>query len=184
MKSPKHNKTLDAELLFNKADQYDEKGDFKNAFKCFLAAAHLGNTGCQVNLGNYYSSGKGVKKDPDKCVYWYKKAYKNGDGTGAFNLAMHRKDEGNLRSAVFWFKKIVAKNNDGDACVELAKIYKDRKRGQKIAANLLKRALRMNERLISGGGKEEAESLLKEMSKIRKRGTRVGRDRILRRTGN
>lgn len=183
MKSPKHNKTLDAELLFNKADQYDEKGDFRNAFKCFLAAAKLGNTGCQINLGNYYSWGKGVRKDPDKGVYWYKKAYENGDSTGAFNLAVHRKNEGNFRSAVIWFKKAIA-TNDGDACIELAKIYLGRKRGQKTAANLLKRALRMNERLISGGGKKEAESLLKEMSKIRKRGTRVGRDRILRRTGN
>lgn len=169
MNSVKHDKTLEAERLFNEADQYDEKGDFKNAFKCFLAAAHLGNTGCQVNLGNYYSWGKGVRKNPDKGVYWYKKAYKNGDDTGAFNLAMHRKNEGNLRSAVFWFRKVVAKNNDGDAYVELAKIYIGRKRGQKAAARLLTRALRMNEMLMSGGGKEEAESLLKEISKIKKR---------------
>jgi TPR repeat protein len=169
MMSAKQIKTLDAERLFKKADQYDEKGDFKNAFKCFLAAAQLGNTGCQVNLGNYYSWGKGVRKDPDKGVYWYKKAYKNGYGTGAFNLAMQRKSEGNLRSAVFWFKKIVAKNNDGDACVELAKIYIGRKGGQNTAANLLKRALRMNERLMSGGAKEEAESLLKKISTTKKR---------------
>jgi TPR repeat protein len=167
MTSAKQKKMLEAERLFNKADQYDEKGDFKNAFKFFLAAARLGDTGCQSNLGNYYSWGRGVRKDPDKGVYWYKKAYKNGNGTGAFNLAMHRKKEGNLRSAVIWFKKIIA--NDGDACVELAKIYIGRKGGQKTAANLLKRALRMNERLMSGGGKEEAESLLKEISKVKKR---------------
>lgn len=169
MKSAKHNKALEAERLFNKADQYDEKGDFKNAFKCFLTAARLGDTGRQSNLGNYYASGKGVRKDSDSAVYWYKKAFKNGNGTAAFNLALHRKDEGNLRSAVFWFKKVLAKNNDGDACVELAKIYNAQKGGQKLAAKLLKRALRMNDRLISGGGKEEAESLLKEISKTKKR---------------
>ena len=70
--SAKHNKTLEAERLFKEADQYDEKGDFKNAFKCFLAAAKLGDTGCQNNLGNYYSSGKGVRKNPVTSVYWYK----------------------------------------------------------------------------------------------------------------
>lgn len=45
MKSAKHNNTGEAESLFGKAEQYEEKGDFESAFKCLLAAAQLGDTG-------------------------------------------------------------------------------------------------------------------------------------------
>jgi TPR repeat protein len=165
MTSAKRDKTPDTDSLFNEADKYEEKGDFRNAFKCFLTAAQLGDSWGQVNLGNLYASGRGVRRNLEKAAHWYKKAYKNGNRCGALNLAIDRRNEGRVRSAVIWFKKAIAMN-DGDACIELAKIYKARKGGQKAAADLLRRALRMSRDDISDDAKEKAESLLKEAASI------------------
>ncbi len=165
MTSSKHDKTPNAEGLFREAEQHEEKGDFRGAFKCLLAAAQLGHHMSQLNLGNFYASGTGVKRDLAKAAHWYKKAYKNGNNDGALNLAIDKRNGGNIRSAVIWFKKAVAMNS-GEACIELAKIYKARKGGQKTAADLLRRALRMSRDNISDLGKEEAESLLKETANV------------------
>ncbi len=164
MTSAKRDKTLNAEDLFLEAEQYEEKGDFESAFNRLLAAAELGHHMSQLNLGNFYASGRGTRRSLEKAAHWYKKAYKNGNNDGALNLAIDRRNEGNVRSAVVWFKKAIAMNS-GEACIELAKIYKARKGGQKPAANLLKRALRMGRDNISETAKEEAESLLEAMAK-------------------
>ncbi|HKO05685.1 MAG TPA: hypothetical protein VJW51_13095 [Candidatus Acidoferrales bacterium] len=168
MTSLKGGKTPDAESLFLEAEQSEERGDFRNAFKCLLAAARLGDRGSQLNLGNFYAAGTGVRRNLDKAAYWYKKAYKNGERCGALNLAIDRRNQGNVRSAVVWFKKAIMMN-DGDACIALAKIYNARKGGQKAAADLLRRALRMSRDDISEAAKEEAGLLLKETAKMHKR---------------
>jgi TPR repeat protein len=162
MTSAKRDKPQDTESLFNEADKCEEMGDLRGAFKRFLTAAELGHAMSQVSLGNFYASGKAVRRDLEKAAHWYKKAYNNGYRDGALNLAIDRRNQGNLRSAVVWFKKAIAMNS-GDACIELAQIYGARKGGQKAAANLLKRALRMSRDDISEDTKEKAESLLKAM---------------------
>jgi TPR repeat protein len=73
-------------------------------------------------------------------------------------LAIDKRNEGNIRSAVVWFEKAIAMK-DGEACIELAKIYTARKGGQSAAARLLRRALRLNRDCISEAGRE-AELLL------------------------
>jgi TPR repeat protein len=159
-----HAKIPAAERLFLEAEQFEEENDFRSAFKCLLAGAQLGDSGSQLNLGNFYASGKGTRRSLEKAAYWYKKAYKNGYSTAALNLAIDRRNEGNVRSAVTWFKKAIARS-DGEACIELAKIYKTRKGGRNAAANLLRRALRLNRDCISEAGREDAEFLLNEIGK-------------------
>jgi TPR repeat protein len=162
MMSAKHGGKQSTESLFNEADKCEEIGDLRGAFKHFLTAARLGDSWGQVNLGNYYASGTGVRKDLNKAAYWYKKAYKNGNNDGALNLAIDRRNQGNLRSAVAWLKKAIALNS-GEACIELAKIYSARKGGRKAAASLLRRAMRMNRDNISDDGRDKAESLLRTL---------------------
>jgi len=53
---------------------------------------------------------------------------------------------------------------DGGACILLAKIHIARKGGKKVAVTLLRRALRMSQDYLSESGREEAESLLKELT--------------------
>ena len=45
-----------------------------------------------------------LQRNLEKAAYWYKKAYKSGDDCGALNLAIDRRKQGNIRSAVIWFK--------------------------------------------------------------------------------
>jgi len=174
MDREKQPRNPDAEKLFVEGERFEEKNDYRNAFKCLLAGAQLGHTGCQLNLGNFYASGKGTRRSLEKAAYWYKKAYKNGYSTAAFNLAIDRRNSSNLRSAIVWLKKAIAME-DGEACIELAKIYKTRKGGNRVAANLLNRALGMNRDCISEAGREEAEFLLREIGRGR-RGSQLGAD--------
>ena len=126
MTSAKRDKTLNAEDLFLEAEQYEEKGDFESAFdhspgRCRIRPSHESAQSWQL-----LCIGKRHKEELKKAAHWYKKAYKNGNNDGALNLAIDRRNEGNVRSAVVWFKKAIAMNS-GEACIELAKIYKARK---------------------------------------------------------
>lgn len=157
----KQDDDLKAAKLFREAELHEEARHFKAAFECLLAGAQMDDSGCQLNLGNFYANGTGVRKDLKKAAYWYKRAYKNGSSCGALNLAIDRRNEGNARSATIWFKKAIAMD-DGDACIHLAKMYRTRKDGGKAARDLLKQALRLE---MSEASEEEAESLLKELTK-------------------
>jgi TPR repeat protein len=154
----KRDKTADAEKFLLEAERYEESGDFKSAFKSPLAGAQLEDSGRQANLGNFYSSGKGTRKSLENAAYWYRRAYRNGAGYAASNLAIDCRNAGNIRSAVIWFKKAIARK-DGDASIPLAKIYIARRGGQKVAITLLRQALRMSRDYLSQSGREEAESL-------------------------
>jgi TPR repeat protein len=163
MPPQKQKSTPDPESLFVEADHFEEKGEFKKAFQCLLTAAELGHSGCQVNLGNFYASGKGIKRNLEEAAHWYKEAYKNGNSTGAHNLAIDLRNHGKTRSAEIWFKKAV-EMKDGSAYVALAEMYLDRRNGKKAAVDLLKRALLLSRSDISDDDKEKVESLLKELS--------------------
>ena len=156
--------SLDPEHLFEQAWKYEECGQFKRAFLCSLLAARLGHAGSRINLGNFYSSGQGVRRNAKNAAYWYKLAYKNGDSSAAFNVAIDKKNEGDIGTAIRWFKKAVAMN-DGVACIELAKIYLTSRGGKKRAADLLNKTQSLNRTEISDDSKEEAGSLLAGLMK-------------------
>ncbi len=162
----------DPEALFLNAERYEEQGKFKMAFRCLLDAANLGHTSSQVNLGNFYSAGKGVRKSSGDASYWYQRAYNGGDPTGALNLAIDRRNEGNTRSAFVWFKRAWAMN-EGDAAIELAKLYAVRRGGAKKAIELLKKIPTLKRSEISDDSKEEAALILSELIKGEKRKRRV-----------
>jgi TPR repeat protein len=164
MTAPTSAAPSEGERLFNEAYRHEQNGDLKRAFQCLLAGARLGDSGCQINLGNFYSAGIGTRKNMAIAALWYRKAYKNGERTGALNLAIDRRNAGRTRSAVIWFKKAIAMN-DGDACIQLAKIYMQQKDGRSAAIGLLKQVMQMNRADISEDGKEEAKLLLREISK-------------------
>jgi TPR repeat protein len=80
----------DAEDLFVRAEHLEENRRFSEAFRCLSKAAGLGHSSSQLNLGNFYASGIGVRKDLKKTAYWYKAAYRRGKVTAVRNLAIDR----------------------------------------------------------------------------------------------
>lgn len=105
------NKTKARDLL-EQGCEYEELGQFDLAFECYQKAAKMGNKESQVNLGNLYDSGQGCTQDPQKAVYWYKRAVKNGESNGAYCLSVHYKKLGIHRWEKYWFLKAVLLGND------------------------------------------------------------------------
>jgi len=65
--------------LFIRADELEDRGELKAAFRLFLAGAKAGDISCQLNLGNYYDDAKGIRRNRKAALYWYRRAYRRGD---------------------------------------------------------------------------------------------------------
>lgn len=152
----------EADWLFREAEAKQESRDNKGAFQCLLRGAKLGDTSCMVNLGNFYAAGTGTRKDHREARLWYRRAWVLGDVCGANNLAVEYRLQGNYRAAAFWFRRAVARN-DGDACVELAKMLRARRARRSTVVNLLQKATASD--WISEAGREEAADLLRAFQK-------------------
>jgi TPR repeat protein len=148
-----------AETLFRAAEIFEELGDLRAAFRCLSVAAGLGHSGSQIQLGNMYASGRGTKKDLKLATKWYLRAFRGGDASAAFNLAIDRRNSGDRKAAISWFRKAAARNHGG-AIVELAKLYMEGNATRKHVADLLERALHLGSDDISDNEREEARSLL------------------------
>ena len=156
------------EALFSAAEHLEEAGELRAAFQCLLAAAEAGDEGSQLNLGNYYSDGTGVRKDLKKAAYWYRKSYNNQSrgihySTAAINLGINLRNSGNVKAAIAWFERARALQ-DGSACLELARIYASRKGGRRKAVTLLQEVLELNRDFATDSDREAAESMLKVLS--------------------
>ena len=154
----------DSENIFIEAGRYEKVGDFKGAYICLLAAAELGNTGAQINLGNCYWNGRGVGKDLSKAASWFKEAYRQGERVGAYNLGILLTKQGENKAAVTWLKRAISMN-DGSACLQLARLYIKEGINKKVAIDLLRRTESMSPEDISEDEKEEAKSLLKQITR-------------------
>ena len=147
-----------AETLFRASEILEEAGDVRSAFRCVAVGAGMNHAFSQTKLADMYASGAGTKKDLKAAAYWYVKAYRNGDRLAAFNLAIDKRDQGDRRAAIAWFRKAAAQDY-GRAFVELAKLYKERSAGKRQVMELLKQALECE---ISVELREEVEALLRE----------------------
>ena len=53
---------------------YEKQGDFATAAQWYTKAANQGYAPAQIDLGSLYEQGKGVPKDPQQALTWYRKA--------------------------------------------------------------------------------------------------------------
>jgi uncharacterized protein len=150
------NRQPDLDRLFQRADEQQEAGNLKSAFRLYLACAKAGDSGCQNNLGNFYSDGIGVKPNRTLALYWYRRAYRQGEGCAASNIGVVYRDEKNLRKALEWFKRA----KDGDADLAIAKMYLDENHLTK-AVRYLKRVCKA--KVVTEASKEEARRLLERL---------------------
>ena len=110
------------ESLFIRAEKQEESGNLKSAFRLYLAAAKAGDTSCQINVGNFYDDGLGVRRNRSAAMYWYKRAYRRGQACAAHNIGVMWRNEGKYRRALYWFKKAVRLGEDEDN-LDIAKHY-------------------------------------------------------------
>jgi len=111
-----------AEELFAQAEKREESGDLRSAFRLLLAGAKAGHTGCQLNIGNYYDAGTGVRRSRSAALYWYKRAYRRGVSSAASNIGVLWRNKDKPKLALEWFQKAVRLGDD-EAHLEIAKYY-------------------------------------------------------------
>lgn len=99
------------------AFKLEEDGDIAGAIDEFKAAAELGSADAQSKLGTIFDD---IVKParPKEAVYWYKKAVRAGDGSCAWNLAMHYKEHANRRRYLYWLR-VAERMGDPDSKKEL-----------------------------------------------------------------
>lgn len=148
--------------LFIRADELEDRGELKAAFRLFLAGAKAGDVSCQLNLGNYYDDAKGIRRNRKAALYWYRRAYRRGNAAAASNLGMMWRNEGKPGRALVWFKRAV-KMGDDEANLEIAKHYLEKENLPRRALPHLRRVVKSNS--VTEAGAEEAEALLRKLAK-------------------
>jgi uncharacterized protein len=146
-----------------------DQGQVKLAFRIFAARARSGDAGAQLNLGYFYDVGLGTRRNRAQALHWYRRAYRQGSGAAASNIATVYRDDGRPALALAWYKRALSLKED-DAAVDIAKHYllgvgvrKDRRRA--LAA--LGRAVRSHN--LTPAIRYEAQRLLNRV----KRGDQV-----------
>ena len=133
-RSAKHNGD---ELLIQAAKQ-EQLGNLRLAFQLYLAAAKAGDTGGQLNVGNFYDTGTGVRRNRVAALYWYKRAYRRGLSSAASNIGIMWRNEKKPKRALEWFQKTVRLGDD-EANLEIAKHYLHSKRNPRKAIPYLQK---------------------------------------------
>lgn len=151
------------DLLYIEADLLDGRGRYAEALPLLLKGAKAGDTSCQILLGNYLSDGrKGIPIDRKRAVYWYKQAYKLGRSTGASNLAIHYRKQGDVDEAYRWFELAVG-SGDNEAHLALAQIWLYDRGNKAKAIKHLKAVFQGNPRDVSELGRDEARTMLRRL---------------------
>lgn len=84
------------------------------AAEWYRRSAEHGCGGAQNTLGVILGGSYGVKKNLPEAFVWLRRAFRGGDtGCAANNIAVTYRENGNLRQAVRWFRKVDPSHDDG-----------------------------------------------------------------------
>jgi len=101
---------------------YEQK-DYATAFKDATIVAEKGNAEAQILLGRLYLTGRGVSKDPDVAVKWFKTAAAQGNANAEFMLgSMYLLPRSDVPQGLKWVR-LAAEQGNQDAQLLLGKTY-------------------------------------------------------------
>ena len=129
------------------------------AFRLMLAAAKLGNSSAQINVGNYYDDGRGVQRNRSAALYWFKRAYRRKNSSAAHNIGCVWRREGKPLRSLYWFSRAV-KLGDEESNLDIGKHFLYIKKNPRKAIVYFKRVKPTG--WVTEAGVEEAARLLKE----------------------
>ena len=110
------------ERLFLLAEKLELQGRDHLAWLARLRAARRGDSSAQLNLGNMYSDGRGVRRSRSKARYWLRKALRGGYAHAANNLGIVHMEGRRFFRAQHWLEKAVSAGDD-DARLHLGLLY-------------------------------------------------------------
>lgn len=115
-----------------------DKGDFTRAFDIWLPLAQQADLAAMRNVALLLRTGKGVKRDPARALWFYEEAGSKGFALAQVNAAfMHLEGDGvpkNLEAAAFWFHE-AARAGSPIAQYNLAVMYE---RGSGVEKDMAK----------------------------------------------
>lgn len=117
-----------------------------------------------ISLGYFFDNGIAVRKNTKKAMLWYKKAARKGEVIAFTNIGTVYRDVGNFERARFWFLKAY-KSGDGDAALELAKLYLSSKKKSRIVHAKKYLRLTLKSKCVTEASIEEANGMLKKLAK-------------------
>ena len=147
-----------AESLWLRAEKQEEQGKMRAAFRLMLASAKLGNVSAQVNVGNYYDDGRGVRRNRLAALHWFKKAYRRGYSSAAHNIGVVYRKEGKAHRSLYWFSRSV-QLGDAESNLEIGKHFLHSENDPRKAIVYFKRV--KPTRWVSQAGYEEATRFLR-----------------------
>jgi TPR repeat protein len=158
----KQSRRSKSEALFFRADKKWNSGDLQAAFRLFLAAAKAGDKAAQLNVGNCYDTGSGIRRNRSSALYWYKRAYRRGDASAATAIGTVWRDAGKPQRALTWFLRAV-KLGDEDSNLDIAKHYLVNEKDPQAAIPYLEKVCQSDR--VTEASAEEAKRLLKRAKK-------------------
>ncbi len=161
--APKTTKSM-AERKCLLAHKAWESGHLKLAFRRMLQAAEMRDLGAQLNTGFMFDQGIGVQRNRTSALYWYKREYRRGDACAAHNIGTVWRDERHFERALYWFRRAIAlnKGDDGDASLEIAKIYLYQQLDSKAAKANLKKVRQSKN--VTDDSVEKANRILRQIA--------------------
>ena len=122
------------------AEKASERGDGETALKYYLKAAENGNVSAMIDCACIYFEGrKGVEKNVDKAIEWFKKAGQLGSSAALNNIGYIYGTMGNNKAAISWYEK-AANLGDAVAMLNLSNIYRVEYPNINLAQKWLKKA--------------------------------------------
>lgn len=152
--------TIEFEMLWRRASDADDAGDFALARQIYERGAVLGDPDCWHALGYMFDVGRGGPPDKERAMRCYKTAWRSHRTAAANNIAILYRERGDRRAMFRWFGR-AARHGDDGAYLDLAKCYRDGhgvRRSPADAVRCLSRAV--NGPCISEDEREEAKELL------------------------
>jgi TPR repeat protein len=86
----------------------------RKAAEWYRRSAEHGCGGAQNTLGVILGGNYGVEKNVREALLWLKRAFRGGDaGCAPNNIAITYRENGHLRQAIRWFRKVDPSHDDG-----------------------------------------------------------------------
>jgi TPR repeat protein len=98
--------TAQLDALYKQADELEDQGDDRRAFRLFLRGAEAGAADCADRVGSCYGAGTGTRRSPSQALRWYRIAYRRG--WSPYNLAVEYASQGRWVLARNWFERALA----------------------------------------------------------------------------
>jgi uncharacterized protein len=149
------------ENIFESGMKQYEVGNYEAAFDLIHRAAIDGNRDAMTQLAIMLDAGQGVEQDVEKSIEWDLKAIASGSTTSLINLGITYRKLGDIKASKYWLEKAFA-SGDGEAALELARLYSVSEKEGQTVKNYLHAALQ--NKYISDDSKNAAARMLSELA--------------------